>query len=72
MLKAVVKTVSQNIINQKKENRRKKIIKYKRSYNEDENDYDNVDRTVENSEESEHLDEDDYDDATDTTLIQKK
>ena len=46
----------------KKRKAKKKIVKYKRSYNEDENDYDNVDRAVENSEESENFDEDDYDD----------
>ena len=34
------------------------IVKFKRSYNEDENDYDNVDRAVENSEQSENYDED--------------
>ena len=34
------------------------IVKFKRSYNEDENDYDNVDRAIENSEQSENYDED--------------
>ena len=45
-----------------KKKKAKKTIKDKRSYNEDENDYDNVDRAVENSEESENVDEDEYDD----------
>ena len=44
----------------KKRKAKKKIVKYKRSYNEDENDYDNVDRAVENSEESENFDENEY------------
>ena len=34
------------------------MVKFKRSYNEDKNDYDNVDRAVENSEQSQNYDED--------------
>ena len=35
------------------------MVKFERSYNEDENDYNNIDRGVENSKERENLDEDD-------------
>ena len=38
---------------------KKKMVKFERSYNEDENDYNNIDRGVENSKERENLDEDD-------------
>ena len=65
-LKAVAKTASLNITYQKKRKPKKKMIKkYNNSYDENENDYNNVDGTVECSKENENFDDDCEDDDGD-------
>ena len=44
---------------------KRKIVQHQRSYNEDENDYDNVYGAVENNEKRENFDKDDYNDDDD-------